>query len=92
MNYYNEYTKKFYQGKNIDILKETGLEGGFVTFNQAVKLGGFIPKGTRAVAKLIQPMPGDLVKTPDGKIEHKVSGRRYSVFHVSQVQFDKEAN
>jgi len=91
MNYYNEYTKKYYQGKNIEILQATGLEGGFLTFNQARLMGGTIPKGTKAVAKLIKPM-FDLVETKGGKLEEKLTGRKFSVFHVSQVQFDKGVN
>ena len=37
--YYNAYTQKHYEGKNVEILKSTGLTGGFMTFNQAYKLG-----------------------------------------------------
>lgn len=88
MNYYNEYTKKYYQGKNIEILQATGLVGGFLTFNQARLMGGAIPKGTKAVAKLIKPM-FDLVETKGGKLEERLTGRKFSVFHVSQVEFNK---
>jgi len=37
--YYNEYTKKEYSGKKVEILQSTGLTGGFVTSHPAVKLG-----------------------------------------------------
>ena len=53
--YYNALTKKNYEGKNVEILKSTGLIGGFMTFNQAYKLGYKIPKGTKAIAKLNKP-------------------------------------
>lgn len=87
--FYNELTKKYYQGKNVEILQATGFTGGFLTFNQANKLGGVIPKGTKAVAKLIKPM-FDLVELKNGKLEERLSGRKFSVFHISQVEFKKE--
>ena len=82
--YYNYFTKNEYQGKNIEILEATGKTGGFCTFNQAVKNGYSVPKGTKAIAKLIRPMI-DLVELPNGKIDHKQSGRKFSVFHISQL-------
>ncbi len=88
--FYNEYTKKAYQGKNIEILKETGFTGGFLTFNQAFKLGGIIEKGTKCVAKLIKPHP-EVKELPSGKLQEIVSGRKYPIFHISQVKFDKES-
>lgn len=87
--FYNEYTKKDYQGKNVEILKATGLTGGFLTYNQARNMGGVIPKGTKAVAKLTKPLI-DLVETKNGLLEEKLSGRKFSVFHVSQVEFDNK--
>ena len=88
--YYNEYTKKHYQGKNVEILKATGLTGGFLTFNQAFKLGGVILKGTKAVAKLTKPLP-EIKEMPNGKLTEVISGRKHPIFHISQVVFDQEA-
>jgi len=82
--YYNEYTKKEYAGKNVEILQATGLTGGFVTFNQAVKLGYIVPKGTKAVAKLNKPL-WDTVELANGKMEERFSARKFSVFHTSQL-------
>ena len=82
--YYNYFTKNEYQGKNIEILQATGKTGGFCTFNQAVTNGYSVPKGTKAIAKLIRPMV-DLVTLPNGKFEEKQSGRKFSVFHISQL-------
>jgi len=70
----------------IEILEGTKLEGGFLTFLQARKLGGTIPKGTKSVAKLIKPML-ELKEIKKGQLEEKMSGRKYSVFHISQVEF-----
>tara|TARA_Y100000114_G_scaffold106003_1_gene99274 strand:+ start:676 stop:951 length:276 start_codon:yes stop_codon:yes gene_type:complete len=82
--FYNQYTGNAYQGKNIEILEKTGKTGGFCTFNQAIKLGYSIPKGTKAIAKLIKPMI-DLVEQPDGRLDERQSGRMFSVFHISQL-------
>tara|TARA_X000001382_G_scaffold130890_1_gene127633 strand:+ start:6723 stop:6989 length:267 start_codon:yes stop_codon:yes gene_type:complete len=82
--YYNALTQKHYEGKNIEILKATGLTGGFMTFNQAVKLGYKIPKGTKAIAKLNKPH-WRLVETANGKLEEKLSASKFSVFHSSQL-------
>lgn len=84
--YFNYFTKKPFQGKNIEILENTNLTGGFLTFLQARKLGGAIPKGTKSVAKLIMPML-ELKANTKGQLEEKMSGRKYSVFHISQVEF-----
>jgi len=84
--YYNEKTKKPYQGSNIETLEATGLSGGFLTFCQARDLGYKIPKGTKIVAKLIQPMGDKLVEKPNGELETKKSARRFNVFHVSQLK------
>ena len=75
--YYNYFTKNEYKGKNIEILEATGKTGGFCTFNQAITNG-------YSIAKLIRPMV-DLVELPNGKIDHKQSGRKFSVFHISQL-------
>ena len=82
--YYNYFTGNEYQGKNIEILEATGRTGGFCTFNQAITNGYSVPKGTKAIAKLIRPMI-DLVEKPNGKLEEKQSGRKFSVFHISQL-------
>ena len=82
--YKNAYTGKHYEGKNVDILKATGLTGGFLTFNQAYKLGYKIPKGTKAIAKLNKPF-WDMVETHNGKLEEKFSARKFCVFHTSQL-------
>jgi len=87
--FYNEKTKKPYQGSNIETLMATGLSGGFLTFCQARDLGYTIPKGTKIVAKLIQPMPDKVVER-NGKLQEKKSARRFNVFHVSQLV--KETN
>lgn len=82
--FYNLYTEKDYQGKNIEILKATGLTGGFLTFNQAIKLGFKIPKGTKAIAKLNKPH-WKLEKLANGKLEEKLSASKFPVFHESQL-------
>tara|TARA_R110000803_G_scaffold125005_1_gene192709 strand:- start:4535 stop:4804 length:270 start_codon:yes stop_codon:yes gene_type:complete len=88
--FYNEKTKKPYQGSNIETLMATGLSGGFLTFCQARDLGYKIPKGTKIVAKLIQPIGEKLIEKSNGKLESKKSARRFNVFHVSQLV--KETN
>ena len=87
--FYNEKTKIPYQGTNIETLEATGLTGGFLTFCQARDLGYTIPKGTKIVAKLIQPMPNKIVER-NGKLQEKKSARRFNVFHLSQLV--KETN
>ena len=82
--YYNALTQKHYEGKNVEILKSTGLIGGFMTFNQAYKLGYKIPKGTKAIAKLNKPFM-ETITLANGKIDEKFSARKFSVFHVSQL-------
>tara|TARA_R100001163_G_C4906340_1_gene92629 strand:+ start:45 stop:320 length:276 start_codon:yes stop_codon:yes gene_type:complete len=83
--FYNEYTKKPYTGKNVEILASTGLKGGFMTFKQALSLGYSIPKGTKTVAKLIRPMM-ETVEDKNGKEEVMRSGRTFHVFHTSQLE------
>lgn len=83
--YYNEKTKRPYQGKNIEILEATGLKGGFMTFNQAIDLGYKIPKHTKAIAKLIRPVE-EFKKQADGSEKVEMSGRKFSVFHKSQLE------
>ena len=83
--FYNEKTKKPYSGKNIEILEATGLKGGFMTFNQAVELGYKIPKGTKAIAKIIRPME-EFKEQPDGSSKVHMSGRKFPVFHKSQLE------
>lgn len=89
--FYNEYTKQPYQGKNVEILEKTGFKGGFLTFNQAFKMGGIIPKGTKAIAKLTKPVI-DLQELKDGSLQEKISGRKFSVFHISQIQFEDKGD
>ena len=80
MKYYNIYTKQPFSGKNLEKLESTKLTGGFCTFNQARKLGGKVIKGSKAVCKLSRLI-----------IEGKENEfRSYSVFHQSQIQFNKE--
>ena len=69
----------------VEILEATGLKGGFLTFNQAMKLGYKIPKGTKTIAKLIRPMLEE-VEVNKGKWEVKQSGRLFPVFHKSQLE------
>ena len=83
--YYNEYTKKPYTGKNVEILASTGFKGGFMTFKQALSLGYSIPKGTKTVARLIKPMM-ETVEDKNGKEEDMRSGRPFHVFHTSQLE------
>jgi len=78
--YYNIYTKKEFSGKNLEKLQSTNLQGGFCTFNQARKLGGKVIKGSKAVTKLSRMVM-------DGK---QMEFRSYPVFHVSQIEFNKE--
>ena len=82
--FFNLYTKKNYEGKNVEILQATGLTGGFCTLNQASKLGLRVPKGTKAVAKLNKPY-WDVVEVGNGKLEERFSARKFSVFHKSQL-------
>ena len=82
--FFNLYTKKNYEGKNVEILQATGLTGGFCTLNQANKLGLRVPKGTKAVAKLNKPH-WDVVELANGKMEERFSARKFSVFHKSQL-------
>jgi len=83
--YYNEKTKRPYSGKNIEILEATGLKGGFMTFRQAVELGYKIPKGTKAIAKIIRPME-EFKEQADGSSKVEMSGRKFPVFHKSQLE------
>jgi antirestriction protein ArdC len=83
--YYNEKTKRPYSGKNIEILEATGLKGGFMTFRQAIELGYKIPKGTKAIAKIIRPME-EFKEQADGSSKVQMSGRLFPVFHKSQLQ------
>ena len=79
--YYNIYTKKSFSGKNREKLEATNLTGGFCTFNQAIKLGGKVIKGSKAVTKLSRMI-----------IEGKENEfRSYPVFHQSQIEFRKES-
>ena len=80
MKYYNLYTKQTFTGKNLEKLQSTNLEGGFCTFNQARKLGAKVIKGSKAVCKLSRLIS-------KGK-ENEF--RSYSVFHQSQIEFNKE--
>ena len=82
--YYNEKTGNEYHGKNLEILEATGKTGGFCTFRQAVDLGYSVPKGTKAIAKIIAPIP-TTDTLANGKIVEKMAGRRFSVFHISQL-------
>jgi len=82
--YYNEKTKRPYSGKNIEILEATGLKGGFMTFRQAIELGYKIPAKTKAVAKIIRPME-EFVEQADGSSKVEMSGRKFPVFHKSQL-------
>jgi len=83
--YYNEKTKRPYSGKNIEILEATGLKGGFLTFRQAIDLGYKVPKGTKAIAKIIRPME-EFKEQADGSSKVQMSGRLFPVFHKSQLQ------
>ena len=80
MKHYNLYTKQSFTGKNLEKLKDTKLEGGFCTFNQARKLGAKVIKGSKAVCKLSRIVS-------QGKEDEF---RSYSVFHQSQIEFRKE--
>ena len=80
MTHYNLYTKQSFTGKNLEKLKDTKLEGGFCTFNQARKLGAKVIKGSKAVCKLSRIVS-------QGKEDEF---RSYSVFHQSQIEFRKE--
>ena len=83
--YYNHKTKRPYSGKNIEILEATGLKGGFMTFRQAIELGFKVPKGTKAIAKIIRPME-EFKEQSDGSSKVEMSGRKFPVFHVSQLE------
>ena len=81
--YFNIFTKKEFTGKNLEVLQLTNLTGGFATLYQFKKLGGRVPKGSKAVARLIRP-------TQNEDVEGNKSFRTYCVFHESQIIFDGE--
>jgi len=76
--YINYVTKIAYTGKNLDILKKTGYDGEFITFNQTFSIGGIVPKKTKSVASLVRFLDNPNPKKPPIK--------RFAVFHVSQVE------
>ena len=78
----NYVTKISYTGKNVDRLIDSGFEGEFITFNQTFKIGGVVPKGTKSVASLVRMINNDDPKKPYFK--------RFAVFHISQIEFNKE--
>tara|TARA_S200002703_G_scaffold66361_1_gene57554 strand:+ start:280 stop:564 length:285 start_codon:yes stop_codon:yes gene_type:complete len=81
---YNFYTKEAYSEKNREILEKTGKDGGFLTFNQARKLGGKVRKGEKSIARLSRFVNEEYNKK---KKEFENGFRSYCVFHVSQVDF-----
>tara|TARA_X000001382_G_scaffold127551_1_gene115610 strand:- start:1497 stop:1796 length:300 start_codon:yes stop_codon:yes gene_type:complete len=82
--YINYVTKIAYTGKNLDILKKTGYDGEFITFNQTFSIGGIVPKETKTVASLVRFLNNENPKKPQFK--------RFSVFHVSQVELPELKN
>jgi len=56
-----------------------------MTFRQAIELGYKIPKGTKAIAKIIRPME-EFKEQADGSSKVQMSGRLFPVFHKSQLQ------
>lgn len=76
--YINYVTKIAYTGKNLEILKKSGYHGEFITFNQTFAIGGIVPKETKTVASLVRFLNETNPKKPQFK--------RFSVFHVSQVE------
>lgn len=87
--FYNYFTNEEYSGKNIELLQATGLTGGFLTFNQARKLGAKVRKGSKCVARLVRHV-SDQPNLRTGKLE--TSFRSYPVFHISQVELKEEKN
>tara|TARA_R100001015_G_C4576407_1_gene133613 strand:- start:239 stop:529 length:291 start_codon:yes stop_codon:yes gene_type:complete len=81
--FFNAFTEIDYEGINVETLKKTGLTGGFLTFNQARKMGGFVPKGTKSVARLTR-LVGERL-SEKGLTEEWV---KYPVFHISQISFE----
>ena len=79
--YKNYVTGISYTGKNLEILRKTGYSGDFITFNQTFSIGGIVPKETKTVASLVRMINNDDPKKPYFK--------RFSVFHVSQVELPK---
>ena len=87
--FYNFFTKEEYTGKNVEILKQSGYTGGFLTFNQARKMRASVRKGEKCVAKLIRYVDDQYNK----KKETWENGfRTYAIFHISQVDFKEEQN
>jgi antirestriction protein ArdC len=82
MEFINHITKESYTGKNLELLSKTGFSGEFLTFNQAFQVGGVVPKGTKSVASLVRFLNNDNPK--------KAQFKRFAVFHISQIEFNKE--
>ena len=80
--YINYVTKESYTGENINLLRKSGYEGEFITFKQAFEIGGVVPKGTKSVASLVRMINNDDPKKPYFK--------RFAVFHISPIEFNKE--
>ena len=74
----NYVTKNSYTGDNVKLLKKSGFDGEFLTYNQCVSIGGKVPKGTKSVASLLIYLPQNELdpETPPVK--------RFAVFHISQ--------
>jgi antirestriction protein ArdC len=87
--FYNFYTKEAYSERNAEILKSSGLTGGFLTFNQARKLGGQVRKGSKCVARLSRFVEQEINKKTN-QLENGF--RSYPVFHISQIDFKEEQN
>ena len=87
--YFNYFTKEEYSERNSKILSESGYTGGFLTFNQARKLGAKIRKGSKCVARLSRFIDKELNQKTD-QLENGF--RSYPVFHISQVDFKEEQN
>jgi antirestriction protein ArdC len=82
--YINYVTKIAYTGKNVDILKKCGYEGEFITYNQAIRIGGHVKLGEKSIASLVRKLDSydkngvmDPTKSPI---------KRFAVFHISQCE------
>ena len=87
VKFINYVTKQSYTGENVDKLYLSGFNkepiNEFITFNQCIKIGGNVPKGTKACAFLLRYLP------QDETLSDKPVIKRFAVFHVSQVELPK---
>ncbi len=84
VKFINYVTKQSYTGENVNKLYLSGFNKNpvneFITFNQCIKIGGKVPKGTKACAILSRYIH------EDESLKDMPIIKRFAVFHVSQVE------